>query len=150
MDILDIKSSHPYPSCALSNFHPYAFVIDGVQCASMEGFLQSLKFKSIKAQMKTCTLVGLNAKNKGKRKFLWKITGNIYWQGEKIKRNSSEFRALIDRAYFELFKNKELKQALIDSKNCELIHSIGKSNPKKTILTEKEFLKCLNKLRNTL
>lgn len=40
---LDIHSGHDYPSGALSNFAPHPFVLDGVECASMEGFLQALE-----------------------------------------------------------------------------------------------------------
>ena len=43
---MDIGSGNGYPSSALSNFAPHEFELDGVKCASMEGFLQSLKFKS--------------------------------------------------------------------------------------------------------
>ena len=39
---MDIGSKNDYPSCALSNFAAHEFYIDGVRCASMEGFLQSL------------------------------------------------------------------------------------------------------------
>ena len=38
---LDIGSGKDYPSNALSNFAPHPFVIDGVECNSMEGKLQS-------------------------------------------------------------------------------------------------------------
>lgn len=38
---MDIRSGKDYPSSALSNFAPHPFEIDGVKCASMEGFLQS-------------------------------------------------------------------------------------------------------------
>jgi hypothetical protein len=38
----------------------------------MEGFLQSLKFKSIDMQEYVCTLVGMKAKMKGKNKNWWK------------------------------------------------------------------------------
>jgi len=41
---MNIGSGNGYPSSALSNFAAHPFVIDGVHCASMEGFLQSLKF----------------------------------------------------------------------------------------------------------
>jgi len=40
---MDIKSGVGYPASSLSNFSPHPFVLDGVQIASMEGFLQSLK-----------------------------------------------------------------------------------------------------------
>ena len=36
---MDIGSGSSYPSCALSNFAPHKFIYDGVECASMEGFL---------------------------------------------------------------------------------------------------------------
>ena len=37
---MDIGSGNSYPSNALSNFAPHPFEIDGVNCNSMEGFLQ--------------------------------------------------------------------------------------------------------------
>lgn len=40
---LDIRSNGLYPSNVLSNLCSNAFVFDGVECGSMEGFLQSLK-----------------------------------------------------------------------------------------------------------
>ncbi len=54
---MDIGSGTGYPSASLSNFAPHAFVIDGVECASMEGFLQSLKFQDPEMQKHVCTLV---------------------------------------------------------------------------------------------
>lgn len=39
---MDIGSNNSYPSGALSNFEPYDFTVSGVECKSMEGFLQSL------------------------------------------------------------------------------------------------------------
>ncbi|MBQ8147060.1 MAG: hypothetical protein IJ039_09770, partial [Clostridia bacterium] len=49
-----------------------------------------------------------------------------------------------------MLKNESFKKALIDSKGYELSHKIGKHDPRKTILTEKEFLSILNSLRNNL
>ena len=48
---MDIGSGSGYPAANLSNFHPHQFTIDGVECASMEGFLQSLKFKDPNMQI---------------------------------------------------------------------------------------------------
>jgi predicted NAD-dependent protein-ADP-ribosyltransferase YbiA (DUF1768 family) len=36
---MDIGSSNGFPAGTLSNFSPHPFVIDGVECNSMEGFL---------------------------------------------------------------------------------------------------------------
>ncbi len=54
--IINIHSKGEYPSCALSNFAEHEFCIDNVKCISMKGFLQSLKFKSVKKQKKACLL----------------------------------------------------------------------------------------------
>ena len=54
---MDIGSGNGFPCDALSNFAPHPFVIDGVECASMEGFLQSLKFSNPDIQKEVCKLV---------------------------------------------------------------------------------------------
>ncbi len=150
MDIIDIHSKGEYPANVLSNFYPNEFEFDGVKCASMEGFLQSLKFKNKSRQIKVCSLVGIEAKNAGKRKWLWKITGNVYWNGVKIKRSSTAFTALIMRAYSRLLSNTTFFLALKESKGHEIIHSIGKHDKKKTILTEEEFVGVLKEFRKTI
>ena len=53
--IMDIGSGSGYPSSNLSNFSPHGFVVDGVECASMEGFLQSLKFQDPEMQKHVCS-----------------------------------------------------------------------------------------------
>ena len=65
---MDISSGTGYPASSLSNFAPHEFEIDGVKCASMEGFLQSLKFQNPEMQKYVCSLVGKAAKFKGKNK----------------------------------------------------------------------------------
>ena len=149
-DIIDIAYKGKGVQKALSNFTPHAFVIDGVECASMEGVLQSLKYRSDKKQKTVCTLTDFDAKRAGERKFWWKVTGFIHWQGRRIKRDSKEFDELIARAYEQLFCNAEFRQALEEAGDCELKHTMGKHDKKKTILTEKEFIDNLNRLRNKL
>lgn len=106
---LDIGSGKDYPSNALSNFAPHPFVIDGVECNSMEGFLQSLKFKEPEMQKEVCKLVGKAAKARGSKKN-WKQTRILYWQGQEIKRDSQEYQDLLDRAYAALSKNEGFKK----------------------------------------
>ena len=74
---MNIGSGNGYPSSALSNFAPHPFVFEGILCNSMEGLLQSFKFKSIEMQEYVCTLVGIRAKMKGKNKNWWK-TQKVY------------------------------------------------------------------------
>jgi len=65
---MDVGSNGSYPSNALSNFAAHEFVIDGVRCASMEGFLQSLKFSNPDMQVHICSLIGIAAKRAGREK----------------------------------------------------------------------------------
>jgi len=147
--MLDIKSGSKYPASALSNFAPHPFVIDGVECSSMEGFLQSLKFKNSEMQKVVCKLVGKAAKFKGKKKNWWRDQ-KLYWKGQEIDRHSKEYQDLLDRAYNALSKNEKFKRALLASGDSILTHSIGKRKPNRTILTVGEFCGRLMKIRERL
>ena len=46
----------------LSNFTERHFVFDGVECASIEGVLQSFKFSDTEKQHEVCALIGIQAK----------------------------------------------------------------------------------------
>lgn len=144
---MDIESGNSYPGAALSNFAPHPFVIDGVECNSMEGFLQSLKFESIDMQKYVCTLVGKAAKFKGKKKKWWK-TQTLYWQGKPIPRQSDEYQELLDKAFNAINENTGFRKALESTKGCTLTHSIGKNDKSKTVLTQSEFCSQLTKLRD--
>ena len=147
--MMNIGSGNGYPDGALSNFAPHPFVIDGIECASMEGFLQSLKYSSAEMQIHVCTLVGRKAKFKGQKK-RWFEKQTLWWRGVEIDRHSDEYQKLLDRAFFALSKNTKFAKALLASKDAVLKHSIGKSDPSKTILTVKEFCGRLTKIRNRL
>ena len=145
---MDIGSGKKYPANALSNFAPHKFMIDGVTCHSMEGFLQSLKFKNTLMQREVCKLVGRAAKFKGKPKKWWR-TQTLYWQGQEIDRHSPEYQQLIKRAYDAMWQHSSsFRRALIASRGSTLTHSIGKRDAKRTILTNNEFMGHLNRLRN--
>lgn len=146
---MDIGSRNSYPADALSNFSPHPFIIDGVECASMEGFLQGLKFKNPEMQAEVCKLVGIKAKNKGKNKN-WRVSQTLWWKGQPINRNSKEYQDLLTRAYDALFENKGFRMALIAAGDATFTHSIGKRNKNDTVLTVSEFCGQLNRLRNKL
>ena len=146
---MDIGSSKGWPSSSLSNFAPHPFIIDNIECASMEGFLQSLKFKSPEIQIEVCKLVGKAAKFKGKKKKWWRDQ-ILYWQGESIKRDSEEYQELLKRAYDALFENEGFRRALEATKGATLTHSIGNNDIHRTVLTEREFISQLNRLRKKL
>lgn len=146
---MDIGSGSSYPSCALSNFAPHAFEIDGVKCASMEGFLQSLKFSSPEMAAHVCTLVGKAAKFKGKKK-KWFRTQTLYWKGVPMQRQSDAYTLLIERAYNQLATNDGFKRAILATQNATLTHSMGRSKKNETVLTEQEFCSNLYRVREML
>ena len=142
---VDIWSKRPYPANVLSNLYPNAFEIDGVRCASMEGFLQALKYEDDETKKEICTLSGKEAKERSISD--WQKTQTVYWQGLPINRQSQDFQMLIRRAYQCLFKqNDTFRNALLSTKGKRLYHTRGLSNPQKTILTELEFCTILTEL----
>ena len=150
--VVDIHSKGEYPSCALSNFAEYEFFIDNVKCAGMEGFLQSLKFRSVRKQKQVCLLSGKEAKCSTRHtlaQLRWRMTHNLYWQGKRINRLSDEYQKLLDRAYEALSENVNFQTALKASLPYTLTHSIGKTDMKKTVLTEYELISRLERIRAT-
>ncbi len=119
----------------------------------MEGFLQSLKTKDQKRQAEVCALSGKEAKKYFRHKWdnlRWKLTGTLYWKGKKIKRNSAEYQSLLDRAYELMAENAEFCRALLACGDAQLVHSIGINDPRRTVLTEREFVSRLERIRNAL
>jgi len=147
--MMDIGSKRGFPAGTLSNFSPHPFVIDGVECASMEGFLQSLKFKNPGIQRAVCKLVGFKAKSRGSGKN-WQTKQELYWQDEVYPRDSQEYQDLLDRAYLSMFENKKFRNALRATGNTTLTHAIGKKNKSETVLTRTEFCGRLMWLRDKL
>ena len=148
---MDIGSNDNYPGCALSNFAGHRFTIDGIQCNSMEGFLQSLKFKSEDMQSEVCLLIGKAAKFKGKKKKWWK-TQTLYWKGNEMQRDSEDYTKLIHRAYECMYNQSDSFRRAIRAagKNCVFTHSIGKDSKSKTVLTKKEFCRELSWAQSVL
>lgn len=147
---MDIRSGCGYPGSALSNFAPHKFVIDEVECNSMEGFLQSLKFKNPDVQVAICQLVGKGAKFAGKKKKWWRDQ-KLYWRGQELERDSKEYQKLLDRAFEELCaQNEKFRLALLATGNATIEHSMGKTDKAQTVLTRQEFCSRLTKLRTGL
>lgn len=147
---MDIGSKKSGPAGKLSNFTPRPFVFRGIECNSMEGLLQSFKFKDPEMQKYCCTLVGLKAKKFGSKK-KWQKTQTLWWQGKPIDRHSEEYQQLLDEAFETLYTtNEKAKQTLLATGNATLTHKIGRTNPSETILTQKEFCSRLMKIRDKL
>ena len=150
LDVYDIKAHGSYPASFLSNFFPNSFRTrkGGVLCTSMEGFLQSLKFEDQEIQKNICNLSGFAAKYSGKSGNGWKKTQTLWWEGKKYDRVSVRYTKLIWSAYQDMFsQSRAFRKALRVTGNSTLTHSIGRTDPKETVLTEQEFVTILMKLR---
>lgn len=146
---IDISSKDSGLEAILSNFTENHFVFDDIPCGGMEGFLQSLKHEDKEKQLRVCSLYGVKAKRKGTHK--WKKNQTVFWKGKKIYRHGEEFRQLVIRAYRAMFEQCPLfRNALAETGNKRLFHSMVKADPRQTILTEKEFCDILTELRKEL
>ncbi len=143
---IDIWSKSAYPAGVLSNLHSNGFRFDGMDCGSMEGFLQSLKYKDVDKQRQICSMKGKNAKNMSVSD--WQTDQIVWWKGKAIDRQSEEFLKLVDSAYQAMFEqNKNFRSALLSTRGITLYHTRGECNSFKTILTEQEFCSILTNMR---
>ena len=149
---MNISSKGSYPANKLSNFAGHSFIFDGVQCASMEGLLQSFKFKEPAIQEYVCTLVGMAAKKRGSsRTKTWQRVQTLWWKGKEYPRKSKEYQELLTAAYDAMFDGSEsFRRALVAAGNCTFEHSIGRTNQAETVLTISEFCGQLNRLRTRI
>lgn len=124
---LDIHSKGKWPSYALSNFYHNSFVLDGVNCRSMEGFVQGLKCLDRNEQIRICKMRGKRAKQFGQ-----KVKGNqhydieangVFWDGKKIDRHSDDFQRLMRSAYHAMFEQcPKFREALAATGSKQLFH----------------------------
>lgn len=132
---------------SLSNFAAHVFIMDGKQISCFEAFLQSLKFAERDVQEEIWRMSGKEAKQFGSQQE-WEQDGWLYWDGHGYRRNSREYRHLIERAYDSLLENHDFREALLASRGKLLIHTIGRY--RHTVLTAPEFCGILMKKRRQL
>jgi hypothetical protein len=115
----------------------------------MEAFFGSLRTPDFIEKQKLYSTYGMDSWYKGHR-FSWYEKLEVYYKDKAINRLSVEYEDLMTAAFDALFTNEEFKQALRESGNCKLTHTIGKTAKDKTLLTRKEFIGHLNRLRTKL
>lgn len=148
MKQIDINSQGEYPANFLSNLHPHPFSINGFEFGSIEGFLQGLRCENKTTQLKIFGLSGIAAKRESHKHPIKNQT--LYFQGKPFNRHSIFYKKMVNKAYLKMFsQNPEFQKALASTLGFELIHSIGKTDPFDTILTNDEFLSNLNWMRTT-
>jgi hypothetical protein len=145
--MIDINSRGQWPANVLSNLWANSFIMDDVVFGSIEGFLQGLREKDPAKQLILFSKSGIDAKRSGRAIPIKDQT--LYWKGKPFSRHSDCYRSLYTRAYLKCFAQNELFQkALAATIGKTLTHSIGKSDPFDTILTEQEFIFALNYVRS--
>ena len=148
---LDIRfTGEPGLGRRLSNLFPYKFTFDGITYASMEAFFGCLRTASWIEKQKLYSASGMDSWNMGHKHMTWYSSQTVNYNGITINRSSVEYDDLITSAFDALFANEDFKQALMETGDCKLIHTIGKTAKNKTLLTRKEFIGHLNRLRNKL
>ena len=110
----------------------------------MEVFLQSLKIQDLDEQQRVLYMTAKEAKAYGSTKRWDRF---LYWKGNKIDRFSKEYLCFIESAYRSMLSNPNFKCALVASKKKILLHTIGKTLRKNTVLTWWEFVWILYKMR---
>lgn len=145
---IDIRfTGEPGLGRRLSNLYPYEFDFDGTHYASIEAFFGTLRTSSLTAKQKLYTTFGMNSWYMGHEHMTWYSTQTVDYKGKTIDRHSVEYDDLITTAFDALFTNEDFKEALRESGDCKLTHTIGKTAKGKTLLTRKEFIGHLNRLR---
>lgn len=146
---IDISSTSKFPAGYLSNFTPYKFTFCGFDFTSMESLLQGLKFEGVETQNSVFQRVGVKAKLRGKKR-KWYLDQTLYWQGTPMKRDSEEYKNIVREAFYALAENIDFQQTLLATGDKRLYHTMGKSDPTRTILTEEEFCGILTEVRTSL
>ena len=149
---MEIHQNREYPSCTLSNIAPNTFTLDGIECGSMEGLLQSLACEDIETQKKICGLDENKARFAHRKiKKDWKETQILWWQGTPMEREGIEYQSFLDEAYQAMYEQSQtFRNALDASGNALFTQKRGKDNKKETLLTRREFFTRLGILRGQL
>lgn len=137
---LDIRSTGSGLSGRLSNYTQRHFVLDGVECASIEGALQSFKCPDEERRREICRLWDGNAKNAGAQ-WEWQENQTLYWNRASYAREGAAYQRLLDRLYDAVYAQDEsFRRDVAEAAKRSLDHSMGLADPKKTVLTREEFL----------
>ena len=98
---------HNNYSKLLSNLFPYKFIFKGCLFNSIEGFFQGIKYQDVELQKQVFQYSGRDALAlKDATPYDWTISGNIYFLGKTIKRDSKEYDDLVTELYISAIKNE--------------------------------------------
>lgn len=127
----------------LSNFSPDSFLLDGESLASVEGFIQGIKFpEGHLRRLLAFRSAGITAKRLG----INIAPDSVWWKHQPIPYGSAEHRNLIERAIRAKYEqNSEAKDALLATKGMALTHELDE--PDSISLPREIFCCILMKIR---
>lgn len=133
----------------MSNFSDHGFSIDGQRMASVEGFVQGIKFpEGDPRRKKAFGYVGKKAKTIGKEalnlgcRFVWRKEDQIVY-------GSAAHHALIERAIAAKFEqNPDALKSLLSTKGKIIKHELGHPESPKTSLPKEVFCAILTRIRD--
>ncbi|HUH87535.1 MAG TPA: hypothetical protein VL003_05720 [Pusillimonas sp.] len=143
------STSSDWKGVALSNFQLSPFSIDGKLFASIEGFIQGIKFPEDDPRREQAFVSsGWDAKHLGDTA----DRSGAYWEGKKLAYGSTEHHELIAKAIrARIVQNAGLAQVLMSTAGSTLIHRVG-NEPESplTSLPATVFCRILTELRDEL
>ena len=119
----------------------------------MEAFLRGLCWNGSQSVLENeiAILSGLNAWRVRNVLPDWREKQILYHNGKEIPRDSEEYQKLLEKAYDCAFEQSTIfRLALQKMRGRILMHTIGKHNPRETLLTEEEFIQMLRREQDRL
>ncbi|MBV6274297.1 hypothetical protein KVP09_15490 [Alcaligenaceae bacterium CGII-47] len=142
-------TSDDWRGVALSNFTLSPFVLDGILLASIEGFIQGIKYpEGVANRDRAFVSAGWEAKALGREA----DRRGAYWGGQRVDYGSTEHQRLIERALRARFaQNEGLQHVLRSTAGLTIQHITGDGpEPATTSLSAIEFCRIMTTIRDDL
>lgn len=143
------STSSDWKGVALSNFQLSPFSIGGKFFASVEGFIQGIKFPEGDPRREQAFVAsGWDAKHLGDTA----DRSGAYWNGQKLVYGSSEHHQLIEKAIrARIAQNSGLAQVLASTAGSTVVHRVGNEPESPTTsLPAVVFCRILTEIRDEL
>ena len=133
----------------LSNLFPYEIHFKGHAAKSLEGIFQGIKHKEPEVQKVIMQYFGMDALYTREANKIndWRESQTLYFGNQSMLRGSEQYQQFIDELYTAALQNPLYAKAVRCAGNKTILHSIGKDDPKQTVLTRNEFESRLNSIK---
>jgi hypothetical protein len=145
---LNVNAFSPdWRAYALANFPLAPFVLDDVVLASVEGFVQGIKFPP-ENPLRVRAFLSHSFEPKRFGEQAERV--HVWWDGQVLEYGSSEHRTLIARGIrAKFFYNEGFRVAMLATRGIRLVHDLGAESPT-TSLPAEVFCRILTQLREEL